>query len=99
MSEEMVQRRPLANPSPALQERKSKKRQEPIDSGVQRNDESNIPPTNIIQQGTGALGKKNNQRGLQRPKEELDLLVLRLNNGFNNNHKLTLNLRGPPRDA
>ncbi|MED6131655.1 hypothetical protein PIB30_011506 [Stylosanthes scabra] len=52
MSEEMVQRRPLANPSPALQERRSKKRQEPIDSGVQRNDERNIP------QGTGALGKR-----------------------------------------
>ncbi|MED6168685.1 hypothetical protein PIB30_013667 [Stylosanthes scabra] len=43
--------------------------------------------------------KENNQRGLQRPKEELDLLVLRLNNGFNNNHKLTLNLIRPPRDA
>ncbi|MED6119595.1 hypothetical protein PIB30_013232 [Stylosanthes scabra] len=53
MSEKMVQRRPLANPSPALQERRSKKRQEePIDSGVQRNDESNIP------QGTGVLGKR-----------------------------------------
>ncbi|MED6171238.1 hypothetical protein PIB30_038957 [Stylosanthes scabra] len=68
MSEEMVQRRPFANPSPALQERRSKKRQEePIDLGVQRNDESNIP------QGTGVLGKRKQPERAAKAKRGVEL--------------------------
>ncbi|MED6121497.1 hypothetical protein PIB30_030804, partial [Stylosanthes scabra] len=74
MSEELVQRRPLSNPSLVLQERRSKKRQEPVASGVQRTEdrplaESNIPPTNIVQQGTGALGKRKHRERATKAKK------------------------------
>ncbi|MED6199377.1 hypothetical protein PIB30_075396 [Stylosanthes scabra] len=58
---------------------------------VQRNDESNVP------QGMGALGKRKQPERAAKAKRGVGLASL--NNGFNNNHKLNLNFRGPPRDA